>query len=291
MSDFAKPSEAEAQKLNEYERVLLDLQSEDSWNREYAQKRIEDYHFKRPTNTWVGRLLVQSLGQMPERFVMQMDKIKSNSTMTNLSAMLLMIAMFAVTFVLLMWVPPSRITSLFAVLLMPISQAPALLAIAALVAVVGVIWLARRRVADIYKFDSTYWTRSVVEGSDYFERGSAVQTMIFRTGAESWTTKQKVISVALSILMAGPLFVIWLPLAFVPSIVVAYSFFMYHYLKSWKKHRNTMLASIENARLVASFKRMIVFYFAVCLSTWLLVVDFWPNFGEVLVKIGQALQG
>lgn len=291
MNESTNASRPDGRRLNDYEELQLKLQSDDSWDRRFAERRIQDYYFERPEGSWVGQMVIKTLGQVPSHFVMQMDKVKPSKLRNVLSATLLVILMFAVSATIMLIVPMASIYSLFVLAFMAFGAISDIAIVIAFVALIFAVWLLRHKIYAVYSYDAPYLSKSVVSSADNIERNAGLQTMMYRLGAENWSMRQKIASLGISLALIGPFFVIILPVAFVPSIVIAYCYFMLHYISMWKKYSNNERAAIENTRLVADYRRLLPLYVAACMVVWFIAVDFWPSFGRLLVEIGQALQG
>ena len=290
MSDLTNVGAKADDPLNSYQRLLRDIETGSGWNKEYAEISIQNYYFQRPTETPAQKSVVKLLGQLPMKFVLEMDKVKSKKMNTLLHAAIMLITVTALSILMMTLFPITAKLTMFAAVISPIALLPNPFPWVALAALGYLIWRFRVSIFSVYSLSGPLWTRSFVSGKSAIDsEQSAISTLMYRSGAEKWSTKQKVGAVIYAAMASSMLAIFWLPLAFVPSMIFISAYLLNYYLSANRKYKDSIQASIETTRVASMYKLLFPVYLGISVAIWLQAVDFWSKFGEVLIKIGQAL--
>lgn len=289
LRDVTKPSDF---KRNSYQQLLWESIHGTEWQQSYAKKALKEYHFKKPNKSFSDRLTLKWLGQLPDNYVLEMDRVKSKPTATAVLAWILNLSLIAITAAMLFGIPKTATATAFMLLLTPLGLLPNIFAILTMATLVLLCWYFRKEIGSFYN-TGFGWTRSVVEDdkSENLDEHSGIKVMKYVSGAENWSTWQKIGSVLLSTLAVPGLMVIFLPVAFVPAFLAVNVFILGYYLKKYHKYKDSIQASIETTRFVSIYKTILPIQIGVSVTLWLYSLSVWTGFGHILIKLGQLMTG
>lgn len=291
MSDSTKnAAESSKKEMNRYQRVLADLHSEDKWDREYAEKTIGSFYFQRPTDTKIHRAIYKMLGGLPGDVVLEMDKPKTKSVRRWFEATLGLVIALAVFTAILVVTPTLGLSNVFALPILALGISPIGLGIAIMSIAYFAIWkFARHTFLINDEVSGDEYHDAIVAASGFSERRAAIETLMFRAGAEHWTISQKAYAIFMSATASGVVFFLPVPVAVATLAVHAY--FLAIYLKEYRKSGSTAIAATETAKTVYLYRNLFPVYVAVAMNIWFHMVDFWLHLGHALVAIGKFFIG
>lgn len=291
LSDLTNVAVKSDEPLNSYQRLVRDIETGSGWNKEYAETHIQSYYFERPTKTVAQKAVAKLLGKLPNKSVLEMDRVKSSKPSSLLHAVIMVVVAGAISVTLMALFPITAKITMFSAVISPIALLPDPFTWVALAALGYLVWRFRNSIFSYYTLSGPLWSRSFVRSSksSIDSETAGIHTLMYRTGAEKWSSRQKIGAVIYSAMASSMMAIFWLPIAFVPSMIFTSSYLLYYYLSANRKYKDSMQASVETTRVASMYKLLFPVYLGTGIAIWLNAVDFWSKFGELLIKIGQAL--
>lgn len=293
LSDLIEVTEHSDVKRNSYQQLLWESENGSEWNKSYAKAEMAKYHFKRPNKSLFDRLTLKWLGQLPDNFVLEMDKVKTKRLVITLTAWALTLLLTGLTTLMLIGVNNASILSVSSLILAPLAFVPSPINWIMLAVFIWSCWQFRKEIGSFFRTGMFVWSRSVVEDekSESSEVEAGVKTMTFVSGAENWSGWQKVKSVLLSTLAIPFLAVLIYPVAFLPAMIGFNVFVLAYYLKQYRKYNDPIQATIETTRTVALYKTILPIQLGVSFVIWLLNLPLSSHLGQLVSKLVEQLAG
>lgn len=290
MSDLLSVAEESDIKRNTYQQMLWESENGSEWQRSYAKKELQRYYFKRSNKSFFDKLTLKWLGQLPDKFVLEMDKVKTKPFVSNMTAWLLALCLTGLSAVMLTALGDLKNLSVIVLMFAPLSLLPNPLNWILLSILIWLGWQFRKEIGSFMQSSLFVWSYAVVRDSksESTEMETGVKTMTYVSGAEKWSLSKKVKAVLLSTLSIPCLLALVLPIAFLPTMIGYSTFVMVYYMKQYSKYKDSIQATIETTRTMSIYKTVLPIQIGVSLALWIFNT---PQIDHLLVKLSQLLTG
>lgn len=250
------------EELSRYAKLVEDSQSTDDFIRAYALEQLELYRYRRPTETVSEKFVDKMLGKAPG-IMLHMTEVKKPTWQGLTILLAAIVAVLGMCYAL----PALSVAPLVWLLALVGSY----LGIIPMI-VVGIVVLIEVFFLTLNAFP-THFDRSVIAADGYNEESSAKHELMFRAGAENWSTSQKLWSVILSALTFSFAMTVFLPVASTIVMIGISAIMMILYLKT-QKVQGTNAATLKVAKIGGVIRRYGYLYFIAAILPVFLVSNY-----------------
>ena len=289
MSDLTEVAKQSDIKRNAYQQLLWESENGSEWRSSSAKQELQRYYFKRPNESFFDKLILRWLGQLPDKFVLEMNKVKTRRSVSTLAAWLLTFWLTGLTALMFHTLGEVSNLSAFILMLTPLAFIPNPINWVLLAVLIWTCWRFRKEVGSFFR-SLLVWSRAVVtdEKSESTEMETGIKIMTFVSGAENWSNLQKIKSVLLSTLAIPGLVALLLPIAFLPAMVGYNIFVLVYYLGQYNKYKDAIQATVETTRTVSLYKTILPIQIGFSMLLWMINT---PQLNQLLAKLTQLLNG